>query len=230
MNPRIVHDLEPVLLVGGGKHRKRGFEQGRPFARKIMAADSGADWLVKHNIMPDMVIGDFDSISSEVRASLGPSRALLVNEQDTTDFEKCLSRIKAPLVIGVGFVGGRVDHQLASYHGLMRHAETRCILVGPQDVTFLAPPELALDLPEGSRFSLFPLGPVRAQSEGLFWPVDAVDFAPGQEIGTSNKVSGPVVLKCDTPAMLVILPLPALAAVVAALGASGAPWPARKPA
>ncbi len=230
MNPHIVHDSEPVLLVGGGKHRKQGFEQGRPFARKIVAADSGADWLVKHNITPDMVIGDFDSISPAVRTKLGPSRALLVNEQDTTDFEKCLSRIIAPLVIGVGFVGGRVDHQLASYHGLLRHAGTRCLLIGPQDVTFLAPPSLALDLPVGSRFSLFPMGPVRARSKGLVWPVDEVAFAPGGQIGTSNEVSGPVTLSCDAPALLVILPLQALDSVVAALRGAGAPWPARKTA
>ena len=230
MNARFVHDSDPVLLVGGGKHRKRGFEQGRPFVRKIVAADSGADWLVKHDITPEMVIGDFDSISPKVRFKLGPSRALLVNEQDTTDFEKCLSRIEAPLVIGVGFVGGRVDHQLASYHGLIRHADTRCILVGPQDLAFLAPRKLEIELPVGSRFSLFPFGAMHAQSQGLVWPVDAVDFAPGQEIGTSNEVSGPVVLQCDAPKMLVILPLSALAAAVGALDGAGEPWPARKEA
>ena len=230
MNPRIVHSLEPVLLVGGGKHRKMAFEHARSFVGKIVAADSGADWLVKHNIMPDRGIGDFDSISPAVQARLGPSRAFLVNEQDTTDFEKCLSRIEAPLVVGIGFAGGRVDHQLASYHGLMRHTRKRCILIGPQDLAFLAPPKLEIDLPEGTRFSLFPLGPVRARSKGLAWPVDAVDFAPGREIGTSNEVSGPVELTCNAPAMLVILPVSALAAVVAHLGGADGLWPARKEA
>ncbi len=228
MNPSIVHALEPVLLVGGGKHRKKGFARAKVFTKKTVAADGGADWLVKHNITPDMVIGDFDSISSKVRSKLSPTRAILVNEQDTTDFEKCLSRIEAPLVIGVGFVGGRVDHQLASYHGLMRAPDRRCILVGPRDITFLAPPELSLDLARGSLFSLFPMGEMRARSAGLRWPVDDVMFAPGQAIGTSNEVLGPVSLSCSKPEMLVIVPLAALEAVVKGLLDADAGWPAHR--
>ena len=225
MIPAIVHDSEPVLLVGGGKHRKSGFKLAREHTGKLVAADSGANWLVKHDHMPDMVIGDFDSISSAVITKIGPSRAVLVNGQDDTDFEKCLSRIKAPLVLGVGFVGGRVDHQLAAYNGLMRYAEKRCILIGPKDIAFLAPPELRLDLPVGLRFSLFPLAPLKPRSEGLRWKLDGLSLAAGGLIGTSNEVSGPVRVQCNVPAGLVILPPVALPEAVGALKAERSGWP-----
>ncbi|MBU2980849.1 thiamine diphosphokinase [Lentibacter algarum] len=228
MIPAIVHDSEPVLLVGGGKHRKKAFELAHEYSRKLVAADSGANWLVKHNHMPDMVIGDFDSISSAVKAKIDPSRTFLVSRQDDTDFEKCLSRISAPLVLGVGFTGGRIDHQLAAYHGLMRFAAQRCILIGAHDIAFLAPAEARFDLPVGMRFSLYPLAPLQARSKGLRWPLDGLTLAAGALIGTSNEVSGPVTLSCDVAAGLVILPLSALPAAVAGLRAAGGAWPARQ--
>lgn len=87
------------------------------------------------------------------------------------------------------------------------------------------PPALCLSLPQGSRFSLFPLGEVRARSRGLRWPLDGIGFAPGLRIGTSNAVSGPVEIEVSAPAMLAILPQ-ALEAVIAGLtGAEAVRWP-----
>jgi thiamine pyrophosphokinase len=46
-------------------------------------------------------------------------------EQDTTDFEKCLYSVAAPLLLGVGFLGGRADHHLAAMNVLVRYADRR---------------------------------------------------------------------------------------------------------
>ena len=45
-----------------------------------------------------------------------------VGEQETTDLEKCLYSVEAPLFLGVGFLGGRVDHQLAAMNALVKYA------------------------------------------------------------------------------------------------------------
>jgi thiamine pyrophosphokinase len=71
------------------------------------------------------------------------------------------------------------------------------------------------------------MAPVRCSSTGLRWPTDGLDFAPGQVIGTSNEVAGPVHLQADSPAMLVILPANVLAETVRALLAAPAQWPVR---
>ena len=185
-------------------------------------------WRCVAGILPVAVIGDFDSISAEARRAVPADRLHPIAEQDSTDFEKCLARIAAPMVIGVGFGGGRLDHQLAALHGLARFAAQPCVLLGRRDLVFLAPPELRLDLAKGMRFSLFPMAEVRARSNGLRWALDGIGFAPGARIGTSNQVSGPVRIACDRPAMLIILPAAALGQVVPVLGAPGAPrWPVR---
>ena len=228
MKTAIVHDQEPVLLVGGGKKRKAGLEAARGFYRRVIAADSGADWLMAQGHEPDMVIGDLDSISPESLGRLWPDRAHRVAEQNSTDFVKCLTRIEAPLVLGVGFLGGRIDHELAAFHALAAYPERRCILIGGEDIAFLAPPVMRLELLAGTRVSLFPLGPVRSQSEGLRWPVDEVSFDPLSRIGTSNEALGPVDLSVDGPAMLVILPRSELTAAVAQLLQSAAVWPPQR--
>ena len=76
---------------------------------------------------------------------------------------------------------------------------------------------LELTLPVGSRFSLYPLGPVTGRSRGLRWPIDGLLLEPWGMIGTSNEVSGPVRLEVDQPRLLVILPRRAAAAAVSGL-------------
>lgn len=224
----IVHDSRPVTLVGGGKVKKSLLKAAIVHGSKVVAADGAAKVALKWGIVPEAVIGDFDSVTESARRGIPADHFHLIKEQDSTDFEKCLARIVAPLVICVGFSGGRLDHQLAVLHGLMRFAQQPCLLLGKRDVVFLAPPELRLDLPVGSRFSLFPMGNVAAQSEGLRWRVEGIDFAPGQRIGTSNVAVGPVRLTTDRPAMLVILPTGRFEAAVTALSDPATPrWAAR---
>lgn len=187
-------------------------------APALVAADGGADRALTLGHFPQAVVGDFDSLSEAARARIGQDRLLHVPEQESTDFEKALSRIEAPGVIALGLTGQRTDHELAAWHSLMRCRSPRCIVVAEEDIVFLCPPELRLSLPVGSRLSLFPMAPVTGRSEGLHWPIDGIAFAPGQAIGTSNRVAAEVVrIKVDAASMLVILPKEQLPAALSAL-------------
>lgn len=216
--PRTVELSDPVTLLGGGGADRACLTLALTRAPRLLAADGGANMALAAGLMPDAVIGDFDSVTAETLAAIPTDRQIRVPEQDTTDFEKCLTRIRAPFVLGVGFLGARLDHTLAVLGTLVRHPERRCLLIGSEDVVFPAPPRLHLDLPAGSRFSLFPLRPVTGRSEGLRWPIDGLALAPDGIVGTSNEVSGPVRLETDGPGMLVILPRGALDAALAGLG------------
>jgi thiamine pyrophosphokinase len=167
--------------------------------------------------LPDAVIGDFDSVTPATLGALPADRLHRIDEQDTTDFEKCLTRIAAPLILGLGFTGARSDHGLAVWNALVRHADRRCLILSRDDVAFVAPRALSLDLAPGTRVSLFPMGEVRGRSAGLRWGIDAVDFAPDRAIGTSNVATGPVRLTFSVPKMIVILPRASLGAAMAAL-------------
>ncbi len=226
MKHKIIQDVSTVLLVGGGATRAETLKQMAGSVNTVVAADGGADVLRAAGILPDAVIGDMDSVSAETLAALPESVLLRIEEQDSTDFDKCLRHVAAPLVLGYGFLGARVDHQLAAMTVLLRYPDRRCILIGEEDVLVLCPPELRLELPVGSRLSLYPLGPVQGQSDGLRWPIDGIAFQPDGQVGTSNVVSGPVRLRFDSAKMLLILPALALPHLAEALAATPASWPA----
>lgn len=215
----------PVTLVGAGLATRAEIRAALRLAPDLVAADGGANVAVAEGLVPEAVIGDLDSVSAAARAAIPAERFHAVAEQDSTDFEKSLTRIAAPLVIAVGFSGPRLDHALATLSVLSRHPQRRCLLLGGEDVIFLAPPRLRLDLAPGERVSLFPMGPVSGRSAGLFWPIDGIPFAPDGRVGTSNRAEGAVEIAFDAPKMLVALPAARLdLAVSALLAASG--WPA----
>lgn len=205
-------------MVGGGPVSKAELALALRFAPLTVAADSGADRLLAAGLIPDAVVGDFDSISAAAREAIPRDRQHVIGEQATTDFDKALRSIDAPFVLALGFAGARIDHGLAVLNGLVRHPDRLCLLVGPRDVVFHAPARLALDMRPGDRLSLFPMAAVTGRSEGLEWPIDGIAFAPDGMIGTSNRVvSGRVVLHMDGPGMLVILPRNRLEAALTAL-------------
>ena len=222
----IVHSSDPVTLVGGADIRLSDLTIALTFAPGLVAADGGADHLLQAGLQPQAVIGDLDSITDAARFAFDHVLHH-VPEQQTTDFDKALRHIAAPLVIALGVTGGRFDHELAALHVLLSHPDRLCLLLGPDNLTMLCPPALSLDLTPGTVVSLFPLGPVRCGSTGLRWATDGLDFAPDRLIGTSNEATGPVTLTPDAPAMLLILPADALAETVRALLAAPAQWPAR---
>jgi len=218
MNMPIVQSTHGVTLAGGGPFSARDLALALKRAPVPVAADSGADRLLRHGVIPQAVIGDMDSISAAARQKISIEHQHLVAEQVTTDFDKALRLIEAPLVLALGFAGARLDHGLAALSTLIARAERRCILIGPQDLAFAAPPRLELSLRPGDPLSLFPMAPVTGRSEGLEWPIKGISFAPDGMIGTSNRVvARRVVLEFDRRGMLVILPRRRLDAAIRAL-------------
>lgn len=230
MNPAIV-DADAtcfdaaVTLVAAGPVRRADLRLARARAPHVVAVDGGADRALRLGVMPELVLGDLDSLSAEAGAMLGATRLRRIDEQETTDFDKALRSLRAPLMIAVGVMGGRADHALAVLSGLMRHQAAGggpVLLLGPEDVIFAAPPQITLRLRKGDRLSLYPLAPVTGRSSGLDWPIEGLHLSPMGRIGTSNRVSAPEVrLAFDAPGMLVILPRARLDAAIRSLRAIG---------
>ena len=221
MTAPIVESGDPVTLIGGAGVAPADLNWACGVAPRLIAADGGAGVALAAGRVPEAVIGDLDSLAPEDRARLPAAAIHRVAEQESTDFGKCLARIAAPLVLGLGFLGARLDHTLAALSELARHHGV-CLLVGSEDVAFHVPRRVALGLTSGSRLSIFPMAPVTGRSRGLEWPIDGLDLAPAGRIGTSNRVTGPVTLDFDGPGAVVILPLAARDAALAGLGWRGA--------
>ncbi|MEX3014571.1 thiamine diphosphokinase [Gymnodinialimonas hymeniacidonis] len=211
----------PVALVGGGFVGDPAFELSKTHAKIFVGVDGGGDEILRRGADPVAVIGDLDSFSAAGRAAIPSENLIHVAEQDSTDFEKALSRLSAPLILAIGFTGARLDHELAAMHALVRFPQQPVVLIGAEDVVLHLPAQMTLDLPEGTRVSLFPMDGVTVGLQGLEWSFEALDLHPARKIGTSNRASGGAVhLRADRPGCLLLLPLDTLEAVIAALAAA----------
>ena len=188
MSKKLIEELElkdNVTLVGAAGFSKTLLSRSLILTDDLVAADGGANFLPKH-LVPKYILGDLDSIASPEKWVEKGSKLIKINDQDSTDFDKCLSAIKAKKIIALGFMGQRLDHFLAVCTSLVRHKRL-IFLVGKRDIIFHLPNEFSIKLPIHSRVSLFPFKEINTvEAVGLKYPVEDTIFSPIGKIGTSN--------------------------------------------
>lgn len=177
-----------LVVVGGGAVDIELLQNLHVLGLPIVAADGGASSCADANILPDAIIGDLDSIGDarDWEAKIGTFR---LEEQQTTDFEKCVYATRSPLLVALGMTGKRFDHTLAALHVVTKYAGDRSIiLVDEQDIALGIAGDFSFTVTPGARVSMHPLGTVKfASSQGLKYPLDNIILAPGILSGTSNE-------------------------------------------
>ncbi|VAW18005.1 Thiamin pyrophosphokinase, partial [hydrothermal vent metagenome] len=126
--PEIFSYEKLLVIVGGGEVDTALLWRFRREGAAIIAADGGANICATKRIMPDAIIGDMDSIADKEYWQ-DKSKLIEVEEQETTDFEKCLMLSEAPVTIAIGMAGERVDHTLANLDILLRYGSKRRLAI-----------------------------------------------------------------------------------------------------
>ena len=185
-----MHD-EPIILVGGSKINSQLLKTIYK-KHKIYAADSGANFLLSNEMDFEAVIGDMDSIDSQKLSYIKNEKKILISDQNTTDLQKCLSKINSNIFIGFGFIDLRLDHTLASLTAINRkHSARVIILVGEIDTVVWVKGKWSCEIPVGTRLSLWPLGEQFFHSStGLKYSLKDLTLHPLNLIGTSNETIG----------------------------------------
>lgn len=209
---------QPVTLVGAGPFDSKQLAEALKIAPVAVAVDGGADKLRKMGLMPEALVGDFDSLSSPSAWQGHGVRVLETPDQNATDLEKCLAIVRAPLIVGIGFLGGRTDHTLAAFGQLLRRR--RLVLLHETDLVFASGKRWQANLPQSARLSVHATRKVKVQfSRGLRWPADGLRLHPGSTRGISNEVvTSPVSLAFSQRGALLITELQNLSAVAESLG------------
>jgi len=206
--------------LGAGAAKRDRLRSALSFAPRLVALDEGAHRALDLGFLPDLVVGDMDSIRPSDLNQIPSERIKVVSEQESTDFWKCLTHVAAPFAVALGVFGSRLDHGLAALNCLARFDDYPLVAIAGKDIVFLCPSQLTMSLPVGTRLSLFPLVEMTGEAHGLNWPIDGLTFSPLGRIGTSNRTILPeVTLSFSAPAMLVILPARHLSEALRALTA-----------
>ena len=189
-----------LVIVGGGAVDGELLSELYLKGGHLVGADAGADVIAAAGLMPEVIVGDFDSLAAPM-SWLGRTRLMQIAEQDSTDFEKALYSTSAPVTVAMGMTGRRFDHTLAALDALAPRADKRpIILVDEEDIAVALTGKFSFTVLPGERVSVVPLVPLRFRhSEGLKYPLDGLKLAMGERIGTSNSATdGPFTIEPES--------------------------------
>ena len=151
---------------------------------RVVAADSGFDLALELGLQPDLVVGDFDSVTRrrELDALPAARRRRSRPDKALTDAElglEALAEFGCRRVIVAGGGGGRFDHQLAVLGLFERDQRLRVWLTAAEHMEVIAGTARF----RGHRdctVSLFPLSAAAGlSSRGLRWPLDGLHLPRG---------------------------------------------------
>lgn len=177
-----------LVIVGGGAVDRELLRALHDSGGHLVGADGGADEIVAAGLLPEAIIGDFDSLQNP-SSWIGRTKLMRIAEQDTTDFEKALYSTRAAVTVALGMTGKRFDHTLAALDAVARYATDRVIILADEDdVAMALSGSFSFDVEAGDRVSVHPLLPISfRRSIGLKYPLDKLKLAPGVRTGTSNE-------------------------------------------
>ncbi|MBX2977445.1 MAG: thiamine diphosphokinase [Ignavibacteriaceae bacterium] len=189
----MLKNRKALLIVNGKKPSKklltRLIRNGYSF---IACADGGANSLVKMGIIPDIVIGDMDSISIQnIKLLSKKSELIKIPRQSDTDTEKSIKYLikkKFDEVIIVGSDGDRLDHLLANISlGMKYSSRIKIKLVyGVNIAEFISNEKKSLGK-LSETISLFAFDNVEIITEGLKFKPKKLMFGATDSI--SNVIS-----------------------------------------
>lgn len=120
---------EQTLILAGGLRAKTAITKHISSSSLVIGADSGAEKALDMGIVPNLVVGDMDSISPKILEQLKELKVPLEiypAEKDLTDTEIAIQaayqRDYKDIVIA-GAVGDRWDHSLANIFLLKKYAD-----------------------------------------------------------------------------------------------------------
>lgn len=171
---------------------------------RLIAADGGAGQVLAAGLVPDLVLGDLDSIAADDRArlvELGVAVRAVDAAKDESDTELCLHAAIEGGAAVIRLLGAtaltRPEHSIANLLLLAdpRLDELDVAIVGHGSVvrrigTPDGPAELAIDGAPGDFVSLLPLGAAveGVTTHGLRYPLVDEDLIPGPARGLSNQL------------------------------------------
>ena len=161
----------------------------------VIAADAGLRSLRAAGVVPDLIVGDFDSLGEK------PAGENIVYHQPEKDDTDTMLAVREGLARGYdrfllyGGIGGRLDHTLANLQtlGFLCAHGARGYLVGEGSVvTAFRNGGLAFRQTQRGTVSVFALG---ADAEGVFerglkYPLDNYTMTADFPIGVSNEFTG----------------------------------------
>ena len=184
-----MHFHTPVIIVGQGEVNEEWLVK-LAATFPVIALDGALQITAALGLKADLVIGDCDSVDKTL-IDEAADQIVHITEQDSTDFEKALYSIEAPLFLCFGLFGKRFDHSFANMHIVKKYYDRApLIVINADEVITCHKGDLLAETKTDSRVSILPLEPITfAATNGLLWPFDGQELAIGTLVSSSNQAT-----------------------------------------
>jgi len=192
-----------AIIAGGFFHNREFLKQeiakiDDPF---IICADGAARYAAYFDIVPDMIVGDMDSIEEEMLNDLvqrGSEVHMYRTDKDETDTQLALQHaidMEPREILIFGALGGRIDHSLANISLLVMAADegVPAKIVDESCELFAVKNSCEIKGEKGGTVSLLPLSSevTGITIRGFEYPLADGVMRVGTPYGISNRLSGP---------------------------------------
>ena len=194
--------MQAIIVASGRPSGGEAWKRRVTTGDLIVGADGGAAQALAWGGVPDVVIGDMDSLPDQARATLAAGGCEFIvhpRAKDETDLELALTYVVErgfQEVVILGALGGRLDHMLANLLllALPRFAAVQIRIVDDREEALLVRDGGAVaveGLPDEA-VSLLPLGGDASgvTTAGLAWALDGDTLRFGSSRGVSNEMTG----------------------------------------
>lgn len=205
--------MKIVLISGGEPPCKEILFEEIEDCDYIVCADSGANYLFENKITPNYLIGDFDSINTNVLEyfkNKGSKLERFPSEKDWTDTEIAINlaiKLGATNIVMLGCTGTRIDHLFGNL-GLLKRCYNLGVIATLKDnhneITFIKS-GAKLNGKRGEIFSLQSLGDYieNLSIEGAKYPLFNHNLKTGDCLTISNEfLDGKVEIKFNGEVIL----------------------------
>lgn len=181
-----------AVIIGGGEFPTAGLPmQIINNARYIVCCDGATDAFIATGAIPDAIVGDGDSISTENRTKY--SHLLhIISEQESNDQTKairfCMEQGKKRIAI-VGATGKREDHTIGNISLLIEYARAGAEVYSFTDYGVFIPcnGDTTHKCRKGQQVSIFSITAKDMSADRLLYPI--YDFTNWWQ-GTLNECTG----------------------------------------
>lgn len=190
--------MRALIVLGGDAPERMLLLSCAGYADLKIAADRGVEAFEGTGVLPDLLVGDMDSVNPEVLESVQQRTQVqrLPVQKDDTDgvhaLDQAITRGAKSITI-LGALGGRMDHAMANLMLLVRaHEKGAYAEILDEHMRIVrVDGEITLTGAKGDTFSLLPFG--RAEGVTLegceYHSQEPLSFESGYPIGVSNVVT-----------------------------------------
>lgn len=190
-----------TLIITGGRFNKEFVASflGKKQYDYVIAVDRGLEYAEISGIVPDMIVGDFDTYrDADLKKYMakGINVRKCIPEKDDTDTEIAIREaieLKSDMDI-ICATGGRIDHLLANIHNMKiaLDSEFNARIIDECNIVYLKKHSFVMekDLSYGSYVSFIPFdGTVEnLKLKGFKYPLYGYDLKPGTSRCVSNEI------------------------------------------